>query len=90
MPVFFSCRTFFADFAQYYRFGKRIRTTLFDMSEEKKTTLRCHFFFLVGPILSSSEESWTKEYSECRLKQDITQKNKWHQNSAFRAPFDRP
>ncbi len=28
----------------------------------------CQFFFsLVGHILSSSEESWTKEYSECRL-----------------------
>ena len=43
-------------------------TTLFDMSEEKmkkKKTLECQFFFLVWYILSSSEESWTKEYSEC-------------------------
>ncbi len=38
------------------------------MSEEKiKKKLECQFFSLVGHILSSSEESWTKEYSECCL-----------------------
>ena len=42
--------------------------TLFAMSEEKiKKTHPNTSFFLVGHIFSSSEESWTKEYSECRL-----------------------
>ncbi len=38
------------------------------MSEEKiKKKLNCHFFFLVGPVSSTSEDSSTVEYSECGL-----------------------
>ncbi len=35
----------------------------------KKKTLKSQFFFssLIRHVLSSSEESWTKEYSECCL-----------------------
>ena len=52
---------------KYYRYGRK-NSILFDMSEEKiKKTLECQFFVLDGHILSSSEETWTKEYSECSL-----------------------
>ncbi len=44
--------------------------TLLVMSEEKKNT-QMSFFFLVGHIFSSSEESWTKEYNECCLRREV-------------------
>ncbi len=43
------------------------KSTSIDMSEKKKHS-NTNVSFLVRHILSSSEESWTKEYNKCCLK----------------------
>ena len=63
-----------AEFFSHVRGKNKNYKSLFFLSDVflhvlpiKKTTSKCQFFFLVQNNLRSSEESWTKEYSESHL-----------------------
>ena len=57
---------------KYYRFGKKKFSSFWHVGEKNKINTRMPVFFLVGDILSLSEGSWTKEYSECCLSYSVT------------------